>query len=62
MTGRRPFAFVAKESKNKHSNRLVLEGQVWMRRGERYSGLGRCKGEGGGGEIRWFVVTHNREK
>lgn len=31
MTGRRPFAFVAKESKNKHANRLVLGGQVLMK-------------------------------
>lgn len=70
MTGRRPFAFVAKESKNKHSNRLVLEGQVWMRWGERNSGLKRCKGEEGGlgregaGEIRfvlWSVTTERSD-
>lgn len=62
MTGRRPFALVAKESKNKHSNRLV--GQVWMRWGERNSGLERCKGKGveGRGQRDKFVVSHNREK
>lgn len=52
MTGRRPFAFVAKQSKNKHSNRLEVEGQVRMRWGERNSVLEKCNREGGGGEGR----------
>lgn len=68
MTGRRTFAFVAKQSKNKHSNRLMQEGQVWMRWGERNSVLEKSNREVGGrgwkeaGGIIWLVVSYNRVK